>query len=129
MTQPLLSASNVFDAPDLKIVEESVPEWPNTEGAPGLMIFRQMNAEQSRQFAKDMDSSLGEDGMFLILIRSAVDREGNYVFAAEDAPPEVVMEAIQKLRKKNMAVMNRLQRVCLALNGLGAAAKEDIKKD
>ena len=129
MTQPSLSASNVFDAPDLKIHEESVPEWPNTDGTPGLMIFRQMNAEQSKKFAKDMDGPLGEDGMFLVLIRSTIDRDGNYVFAADDAPEEVIQDVIQKLRKKNMAVLNRLQRICLSLNGLGVAAKEEIKKD
>ena len=93
------------------------------------MIFRQMDAEQSKKFADEMNGPLGEDGMFLVLIRSAIDHEGDYIFAAPDAPPEVVMEAIQKLRKKNIRVLNRLQRVCLSLNGLGAEAKEEIKKD
>lgn len=120
MTQPSLSASNVFDAPDLKIHEEPVSEWPDTEGKPGLMIFRQMDAEQSKQFADDMNGPLGEDGMFLILIRSAINREGEYIFTIEDLP---------KLRKKNIRVLNRLQRICLSLNGLGVEAKEDIKKD
>ena len=116
----LLSASRILDSVDLPTVDEPVPEWPDETGQPGVIRFRQLSAEDMTLLTKEMDNGKGDDGMYLIIVRSAIDADGNKLFTDDD---------IAKLKGKSLHVLNRLQRVCLKLNDMTPEAKAALKKD
>lgn len=115
----LLSKESILRAEDLKVVDERVAEWPDTDGQPGVVRFRQMSADESMKITKLMVGESGADGMFIILVASAIDEAGEPLFTMED---------IAALRGKSMKVLNRLQRVCLRLNSM-IDSEVDLKKD
>jgi len=115
MTQTLLSAASILDAEDLSEETVDVPEWG------GAVRLCQMTAEETREFTKHMSTIQGEeDGMFLMLVYSARDVERKMIFTVED---------VARLRKKNINVLNRLQRIALRLNKMGDAGEAALKKD
>lgn len=118
MNQPLLSAASILAALDLKEQTVAVPEWPNPDGTPGHVRLMEMGSDRSILFTNMLDAAPPEDGMFLIVTFSVVDDAGELVFKPEDIPA---------LRKKNIKVLDRLQRICLDLNGMSAAKKEEAK--
>ena len=113
----LLSAASILAANDLKTVDEPVPEWPNADGSPGIIRLRELTAEASLTLTKRMEAGEGDDGMFIIIAMSAIDAEGNLLFTEED---------IKALKKKNLHVLNRLQRICLRMNNPGAAVLKNV---
>lgn len=116
MTQTLLSRSQVLEAVDLSSEDIEVPEWG------GTIRLQQMNAEESSAFSKSLDEHNargGQNGMYLMLIHSARDLEGNLLFTEEDLPA---------LKKKSIDVLNRLQRIALRLNKMGVVEELAIKK-
>jgi hypothetical protein len=115
----LLNAAQVFDAPDLKEETVEIPEWPNPDGTPGQLRLREMDAATTALMTAAM-SGRADDGVSIILIFTAVDTENNLIFTMED---------LVRLRKKNFRVLDRLQRICLRLNGMGPEAKVTLKKD
>lgn len=120
MSQHLVSASNIFEADDLDILDVAVPEWKTPEGEPGILTLQEMAADRSVLFSHMMsDPANSADGMFIILIFSAVHPETKeLLFTPDDIPA---------LRKKNLDVLNRLQRICLRLNGMGPEARAELK--
>lgn len=115
MSQPLLSASAIFGAVDLKEEIVDVPEWG------GSIRLVQMTAAESMQLTRDMDTKEGADaGIFLMLVYSARNENGERVFTNDD---------IDRLRHKNFNVLDKLQRVALRLNKKDEPAKEALKKD
>lgn len=122
MTQPLLSASDILDAPDLADDYVSVPEWPipGTK-EPGVVRLMQLNAEDSMALTREMSDIKNEDlGMFIVLVRCARNVDGAPIFTDED---------IIKLKKKSMKVLNRLQLKALQLNALDKRVEVTLKKD
>lgn len=122
MTQPLLSASNILDAPDLAEEYVPVPEWPDpVTKEPGVIRLMQLNAEDSMALTREMSDIKNEDlGMFIVLVRCARDADGLPIFTDED---------IIKLKKKSMKVLNRLQLKALQLNALDKRVEVTLKKD
>jgi len=118
----ILSANDIFDNDlDLEVIEELVPEWKGKDGEPGIVRLRQMNAEDSTAFTEEMEKPENkQEGMFIILVWSAVDAENKPLFTHED---------IARLKKKNMRVLNRLQMAALRLNSMIPKKKEEIKND
>lgn len=115
MSQPLLSASQIFDAVDLKDDVVSVPEWG------GSIRLVQLTAEESMQLTKEMLTAEGAaNGIYLMLVYSARDAEGKRLFTLED---------IERLKFKNFNVLNMLQTRSLALNHMDAKSREALKKD
>lgn len=115
MPSTLLTAAQIRDAVDLKEDTIEVPEWG------GSVRLVQMTAAESLEMSKLMDvQSNAEDGIFLMLVFSAKDAEGNRVFTLED---------VLELKKKNFNVLNTLQRAAIALNKNGIAEKAVLKKD
>ena len=115
MPQTLLSRSQILEAADLAHEDVEVPEWG------GTVRIQQMSAEESTAFTDALRSMEGErNGMYLMLIHSARDLEGNLILSAEDLPA---------LKKKNIDVLNRLQRIALRLNKMGAEGQAALKKD
>ncbi len=121
MSQPLISASRIFEAEDLAEHIEEVPEWSNEDGTPGRLRLVQMTAAENIELTTLVGESKETivDGMFLILVYCAKDEEGKRIFTKED---------VVKLREKNFHVINRLQQLCLRLNKTGAAEEETLKK-
>lgn len=106
----VLKAANILAAQDLAIVREEIPEWPNEDGTPGVLYFRQLTARETMKLTDDMTAEdRAKDGMFLMIVRTACDENRTPVFTDED---------IDALRGKNMTVLNRLQRVALRVNGM-----------
>lgn len=115
-----LSAASILAAEDLIVHEEEVPEWPDpATGLPGIVRLMQMSAEESFNFTQKVEQD-GNNGMFIMLRYSAVDADGTLLFTDED---------IVKLRKKSMKVLNRLQQICLSMNGMRGEDEVTLKKD
>jgi len=115
MSQPLLSASNIVDAEDLKFVDVEVPEWG------GTIRLKQMDAKESMAFTDEMVTIEKQPlGMYLMLIRCAVDEQGKKLFTDEDLP---------RLQAKSVQVLNRLQRIAITLNKMDQETTEVLKKD
>lgn len=113
MSQPLLSAAAIKSAVDLTEETIEVPEWG------GSVRLVQMTAKESGEFTKELRTLQGEEsGMFLMLVYSAKDEQGNRVLTGED---------VEELKKKNINVLIRLQRIALRLNAWGREEQIAIK--
>lgn len=129
-----LTASDIWDAPDLETQDVLVPEWPKN-GKPGFIRLHQLNAEDSSKMYRFTDQAKYlRDGMFIIVIFCARDPEtGAQIFpidGATDEDVEAAMEAhLKKLRKKSARVFNRLQRIALKLNRMRDVDEVTLKKD
>lgn len=130
MSQPLLSASSIFGAVDLKEDVVEVPEWG------GSVRLVQMSAAESMQLTRDMATQEGADnGMYLMLIYSARNADSTRIFSPDEADPEQPnapvkwTKAIEQLKQKNFYVLDMLQRRALTLNAMTVPAKEALKKD
>lgn len=115
----VLSATDIFGADDLESTKETVPEWRGPDGEPGTIILRQLSAEESISMNEEIEKA-PKDGMFIILVRCAVDENGAQLFTSESIPA---------LRKKSMRVLNRLQRAALRVNSMTTATEVALKKD
>jgi hypothetical protein len=115
MSQPLLSAADIFAAKDLAEEIVDVPEWG------GAVRFVQMSAGETAEFTDSMQASPdATDGMYLIVVYCAKDADGARLFITDDVPA---------LKKKSMEVLNKLQRICLRLNKMGKEGADELKKD
>jgi len=104
-----LSAADVESAADTKYEEVEVPEWG------GTIRLRSMTAGQSMRQLVDL-KRFPDDGMCIILMYSAVDENDNLVYSMDRVNEEGVPFDLIMLRSKSMAVLDRLQRVCVRLN-------------
>lgn len=130
MSQPLLSASAIFGAVDLREDTVEVPEWG------GSVRLVQMSAAESMQLTREMETQEGADnGIYLMFIYSARNADGTRIFSPDEPDPERPTapvkwtKAIEQLRAKNFNVLNMLQRRALALNAMTVPEKEALKKD
>lgn len=117
-----LTAADIFEGDDLEALEVVIPEW-RKNGEPGKLWIRQMPCDVGLVFQDAMKiESNKEEGMYLIVIATAVDAkiEGKPLFNAQD---------IERLRKKNLKVLDRLQKLALAHNFGTAEAVEKLKND
>lgn len=113
MPQTLLSAVAILAAADLAHEDVEVSEWG------GTIRIQQMSAEESSRFTDELTTLGGSrNGMYLMLIYSARDAEGNRLFTNEQ---------IDEIKKKNINVLNRLQLVALNLNKMTPAGRDELK--
>ena len=104
----------IFAAKDLKEETVNVPEWDVD------ILLRAMGADEALALT-ELTNKTPDDGMFLIVIYCAYDPStGDKAFSLEDLP---------ELKKKFMPVIDRLQRVCLKLNGMLRSQEDSLKKD
>lgn len=116
----VLSAADILGARDLAVVEELVPEWPGKDGEPGMVRLRQLPAEDVMLLTAELDKAKG-DGMYVILVYCAVAADGaSAVFTMADVPA---------LKRKSFAVLDRLQRAALRVNGMEPGRQAALKKD
>jgi len=114
----MLSREEILGAKDLEFVEELIPEWPDKDGKPGVARFRQLSAEDALALTEEMNA-LKKDRLFLLLVRTMCDENGTPVFAVDDIP---------SLKKKNIRVLIRLQRISMKLNSMVDIEEGEIKK-
>lgn len=117
-----LSASEILGVEDLGFVDQLVPEWKDAEGQPTLVRIVQLSAEGVLDLTDEIEQPESKGlGMFLTIVRCARNPDGTPLFTVDDIP---------KLKKKNMRVLNRLQRIALRLNNVSDASEiTDPKKD
>lgn len=115
MSQQLLSRDRVLQARDLKYEDVEVSEWPNEDGSPGIIRLWQLAADESLALTDAMTTAgRVRDGIYVVLIFCAKDETGT--------TPLFTMDDLDALRKKPFAVLERLQRTALALQGMNRAA-------
>jgi len=115
----LLTAVDILGSEDLVSEEVEVPEWPDSKGQPGRIRLRQLNAEESMRLTEEMLLKENEKaGMFIMLVRCAVNEDGSRVFTEEDIPA---------LKKKSFRVLERLQRVALRLQSMDKQSEVALK--
>lgn len=113
--QSLLSAACILEVEDLAHEDVQVKEWG------GVVRIRQLDAEGLSNLTAEMEKpENAKQGIFIMLIATATDLEGNPLFKGED---------LEKLKRKNPRVMNRLQRVAIRLNQIGEESEAELKKD
>jgi len=122
MSQPtVLTAADILGSSDLEVSEELVPEWKDASGQPGVVLLHQLDAEETLQLTREMDTKeAAADGIFIVLVYCARDRAGNRLFTKEDIPA---------LKRKSFKVLSHLQRRALALNKMDSAGEVALKKD
>lgn len=111
----LVSAQDVYDAPDLTHADVPVPEWtPAGEleefGARNIRLL-EMSAGQAIKFTESIgDNAASRNKAIVNIIRiTAVDLEGKQLFAGSGA--------MEKLMAKSFKVYQRLSDAALKLNG------------
>ena len=121
MSQPtVLTAADIYASRDLDVHEELVSEWKDKDGNPGLVLLHQLDAEESMQLTREMDTTdRGKDGIFILLVYCARNRDGVRLFSIDD---------IDKLRHKSFKVLNRLQRIELRPNKMDPQSEVALKK-
>jgi hypothetical protein len=118
----ILSAANILESNDLAFKDVDVPEWKGTVRLQQLSAFDTI--EMMEEIEKDKTL-----GIYLILIWCAVDETGArlFPFPAAGEPRQAALEAhIEKLKVKNMSVLDLLQRAALKVNAVGVGV--DLKK-
>ena len=113
MTQTLLSADRIRKAQDRAFEDVLVPEWPNEDGTPGVVRIQELSASASLRM-HDMVQAAPEDGLYLMLVFSATNTEGQNIF--DISTEETIKAEVDVLRGKNIHVLNRLQTFALKLN-------------
>jgi hypothetical protein len=129
----VLSGSQILEAKDLTIEDVSVPEWPGSDGEPGIIKIHQLSAEGIMVFQNEMTKPENKTlGMFVILVFTAMSGDGTPLFPLPEDEAEralVLAGYIASLKKKNMNVLNRLQRVALRVNSMLPEKTAALKKD
>lgn len=108
----------IFKAQDTKLEAVEVPEWNCT-----LYVKTLSGAERSklRQISDTLTKSGREsEADTHLLILSACDEQGNKAFNDSD---------FAALNEKNASVITRVAMAAIRVNGLGADAVEDAKKN
>ena len=111
VVQKYLSAEEIFAVQDIETVEVKVPEWG------GIVRLRSLSGEEAFTFAKLIEKDKSS-GAVQVLLLSAVDANGSQLFTSED---------LDKLKKKSLHAIMRLQKEALRINGLTEEAVEATK--
>lgn len=121
----LLTRTDVEQACDFRYEDVPVPEWRPTAAAAGdpdpVIRLKTLTVAEHRDFSqriKDVDDDAAICAH--LLVAAAIDEAGQPVFRPADAP---------MLLARSAAVVKRVGRVGLKLNGLTRDAAEDLRKN
>jgi hypothetical protein len=108
----------IFKAQDAKVEPVEVPEW-------GVTLYVKTLSGSDRAKLRTISDHLGKVGRESeadthLLILSACDQQGNRVFNEND---------FAALNEKNASIITKVAVAALKVNGLGADAVEDAKKN
>jgi hypothetical protein len=113
----LLTAEEIFAAEDIETVDVEVPEWKGKDGKPGIVRLRTLSGEEASKFVQTDQ----QNGAVRVLFLSAVKEDGTPLFEDE--------ASLEKLRRKSLKAIVRLQKEALRINGLSPEAEAATKKD
>lgn len=112
----LLSAEDILSVDDLEYEDVPIPEWK------GTVRISMMSADRLVAFDETMSKPENKSqGMFLILFETATDASGNRLFTTP--------EQFERLKKKNLRVLNKLQLVAMKINMISVRSKAELKND
>lgn len=118
-----LTREQIFSTPDCTYEEVFVPEWS------GSVRLRSLTASELEAYQKSNRGKVDKQGNAQILwegsatrlvVRCAVDQNGNRLFSDDDA---------YELERKSAAAVNRLFKKACELNGITEKEQEDIIKN
>ena len=104
---------------DVQFAEIPVPEWKTKDGKESLRIGS-LTGEDMIEWTEANEGPAKKTAGIRLIIRSLVDDQGNRI--GQDT-------MIQPLLKRNSAVLNRIVRAVLKLNGMDKAANELAKNE
>lgn len=107
----LLTATDVLESNNFSYVD--VDCRPVFDGD---IRIRALSARAAFEFTKMKDKS---DAMVRLVIKCAVDEDGNRLFTDNQ---------LEKLKEKDFAVFQRIQRAALSLNSIGEEEKNDLSE-
>jgi hypothetical protein len=119
MSDRYLSAAHILALEDRAVLEVPVPEWKTPAGDAGVVCLQEFSALDAQALTKDV-GAVGADGLFHVLIHAAVH-------SPTDRTPLFTTADLDRLRPKNMKVLNRLQRFALIQNAMLVPTPDDIK--
>lgn len=114
----ILGKNLILSAVDLKSEDVPVPEWGGDVRVRSL-TGAERDAFDTSLLGKDGKRNLGNIRARLLAL-TIVDENGDRVFSDDDA---------DQLGAKSAGVLERLFEVAQRLNGMGAAAEEEIAKN
>lgn len=106
-----LTGAEILAAVDRTFAVVNVPEWG------GKVRVQSLTAEEAAQLNDPGGDP--KDGVQRIVALCVVDAEGKAQYTVAD---------IEKLKKKSLRALLRVQEVAMEINGLGEAAKELLAK-
>lgn len=119
----LLSREDIFKSQDRTYQEVHVPEWG------GAVRMQSLTAKELEEYQKSNRGKVDRQGNAAILwegsaarlvVRCAVDKEGQRIFGADDA---------LELGRKSAAAVNRLFKVACTMNGITQEEQDEIIKN
>jgi hypothetical protein len=117
-----LSADQILQADDRKIVAVQVPEWANGSGDATLYV-RTMTGHDAELFgwhASRMRDEEPNDFQARLVALTACDEQGNLLFRADQ---------VAALGRKSAACVRRVYNAAAELNGLTDTAVDDARKN
>jgi hypothetical protein len=111
----------VFGLDDITTEEVPVPEWKTSVFVRSMTLDERDAWEASITETKNGEVKQNlKDFYSKLVIRTAVDEQGNLLFAETDIP---------RLQKKSAKAMNRIFKVAQQLNGIGQEAVDKLEKN
>lgn len=119
-----LTREQILECVDLPREAVEVTEWGGTVWVTRLSGLHRAELDDiTRNLLgedKKFTSVTGLEYTLALLVRAVVDEDGNRLFTDDD---------IQRLRTKSDEALGRVAEVAVRLNGLGAKAEQEIKKN
>lgn len=121
-----LTREAILAAKDIQREEVSVPEWKTATGV-DLMLVQGLNGKERDDLEASMIKGKGKSAQVSlenlrakVVARTAVDEEGNRIFAEADIPA---------LALKSAAALNRVYEVAQRLSGITQEDVEELTKN
>lgn len=113
----LLSADDIFGMDDLEPITLAVPEWDRGDKK-GAVRLRPLSAAEIMAYI-EKNKKGSANGPVDILVMSAVDINGKPLFQNK-------REILDRVAKKSMKALTRIQAAAMKLNGLDQDEKDAI---
>lgn len=116
---PQLDFDEALDAEDIEYVTVNTPEWKG-----GSVVLGSIDSGKSLDFL-DLHRNITtrKDSLFRLVCMCMVNRN------KERIPEEQLDSAVDRLKKRNPKVVNRLVDAAMDLNGISVKKKDDAKND
>ena len=118
MADEFLSVSDIEKQEDVQFAIVDVPEWKDAAGKPGKIRLGSLTGEDMIEWTESNEGPAKRSAGLRLIIKSLVDSKG------ERTGSDRMLSVLQK---RNTAVLNRLVREILKLNGMTKEQQEASK--